>query len=127
MALAKSDYLEGKIIEHVLRNVSYTSPATVYAALYTDDPGEGNTGTEATGGSYARQAVTFGAQSGGSVDNTGAVEFAGMPAGTFTHIGILDASTSGNLLYFGELTDSLTITSGSKIIFADSDITVTET
>lgn len=127
MALAKSNYLEGKIIEHVLRNVSYTSPTTVYAALYTTDPGEDNSGTEATGGSYARQVVTFGAHSNGSVDNTGAVEFADMPAGTFPYIGILDASTAGNLLYYGELTDSITITAGSSIIFADGDIIVTET
>jgi hypothetical protein len=127
MALAKSNYLENKIIEHVLRNVSYTSPATVYAALYTSDPGEANSGTELTGGSYAREAVTFGAASNGAVTNTGAVTFADLPAATVTHIGILDASTSGNLLYYGSVASTLTVVSGSTIEFSASSITVTET
>lgn len=127
MSLAKSNYLEGKVIEHVLRNVSYTSPTTVYLALYTSNPAEDNSGTEAAGGSYARQAITFGAHSGGQVDNTGDIEFTGMPSGTFTHVGILDAVTSGNLLYFGALDDSLALTAGSTAIIPDGDLVVAET
>lgn len=127
MALAKSDYLEGKVIEHVLRNVSYTSPTTVYLALYTSDPGDGNSGTEVTGGSYAREAVAFAAQSGGTVLNSSSIEFADLPAATVTHVGILDASTAGNLLYHGALNDSLTVTAGSSVVFSASTISVTET
>lgn len=127
MALAKSNYLEGKVIEHVLRNVAYTSPTTVYAALYTSDPGEANSGTEVAGGTYARQAVTFGAHSNGTVTNSALVEFEDLPGATVTHMGILDASTSGNLLYYGALNSSITVTAGSTISFPSSTISVTET
>ena len=44
-----SDFMENKIIDHMLRNQAYTPPATVYVALYTDDPTDADTGTEVTG------------------------------------------------------------------------------
>lgn len=127
MSTAKSDYLENKILDHVLRNTSYTSPTTVYLALYTSNPGEDNSGTEVTGGSYARQAISFAAASSGSSTTSGDVTFTGVPAATITHIGILDASTSGNLLYFGELTSSITANSGSEVTISTGDLTVSET
>ena len=71
--MSKSNFLENEILDHVLRNSSYTPPSTVYAALFTSNPDEDGSGTEVTGGSYARQAVTFGAASGGSVTNSSAV------------------------------------------------------
>lgn len=126
MATAKSNYLEGKIIEHVLRNVSYTSPTTVYMALFTSDPTEAGTGTEVTGGSYARQSITFGAQSGGQVANSSLVSFTSMPTATVTHFAIYDNSTAGNMLYYGTLTTPLSVTTGSTINFATSSITVSE-
>lgn len=123
---AKSNYLKGKVVEEVLRNVGYTPAATVYLALYTTNPTVADTGTEVTGGSYARQAVTFGAQSGGAVSNSGEVSFTGLPAATITHFGIRDASTSGNLLYFGALSSAIITSSGSEAVFAVGDIDVTE-
>ena len=96
-----SNYLENALINATLRNTSYSSPATVYVALYTTDPTDADTGTEVSGGSYARTAVTFGAPSNGVSTNSAAVEFPTCTSswGTITHIGIRDASTSGNLLY----------------------------
>ncbi len=35
---SKADYLENKVLEHVLKNTSYTSPVTVYCALFTVAP-----------------------------------------------------------------------------------------
>ncbi len=103
-----SNYLENALINATLRNTSYTSPATVYVALYTTDPTDADTGTEVSGGSYARTAVTFGAPSNGVSTNSAAVEFPTCTSswGTITHIGIRDASTSGNLLYHTALTAS---------------------
>ena len=96
-----SNYLENALINVTLRATSYTAPTTVYVALYTSDPTDADTGTECSGTSYARQAVTFGAPSNGATTNSAAVEFpqAGGSWGTITHIGIRDASTAGNLLY----------------------------
>ena len=60
-----SDYLEDKLLDHVLRGTSYTSPTTVYVGLYTTDPGDDNSGTEVSGGSYARQVLSVTTASGG--------------------------------------------------------------
>lgn len=122
-----SNYLENALINATLRNTSYTSPAAVYVGLYTDDPGEGNTGTEVSGGSYARTAVTFGAPSNGVSTNSGAVTFPTATGtwGTVTHIGILDASTSGNLLYYTALDASKSIASGDVFTISTGNLSVT--
>jgi hypothetical protein len=122
-----SNYLENALINATLRNTTYTSPATVYVGLYTSDPGEGNTGTEVSGTSYARQSVTFGSPSNGVSTNSAAVEFpqAGGSWGTVSHIGILDASTSGNLLYYTALDASKTIDTGDVFRIAIGSLSVT--
>ena len=122
-----SNYLENALINATLRNTTYTSPATVYLGLYTSDPGEGNTGTEVSGTSYARQSITFGAPSDGVSTNSAAIEFpqAGGSWGTVTHVGILDASTSGNLLYYTALAASKSISTGDVFRIAIGSLSVT--
>lgn len=122
-----SNYLENALINATLRNTSYTSPTTVYVGLYTTDPGEGNTGTEVSGGSYARTAVTFGAPSNGVSTNSASVTFPTATGtwGTVTHIGILDASTSGNLLYYTPLDASKAIASGDVFTISTGNLSVT--
>ena len=122
-----SNYLENALINATLRNTSYTSPATVYAGLFTSDPTDAGSGTEVSGGSYARKAVTFGAPSNGASVNSAAVEFdqATGDWGTITHFGVFDASSSGNLLYHGALTASKTIETGDVFKFATSSVSVT--
>ena len=53
-----TDFLENKIIDHMLRNQAYTPPTTVYVALFTTATTDAGGGTEVSGGAYARQAVT---------------------------------------------------------------------
>lgn len=122
-----SNFLEDALINATLRNTSYTSPATVYVGLYTSDPTDANTGTEVSGGSYARTAVTFGAPSNGVTTNSAAVEFPQATGtwGTVGWIGILDASTSGNLLYHTALDASKTIASGDIFKIAIGSLSVT--
>jgi len=122
-----STYLENALINATLRNTSYTSPSTVYVGLYTSDPTDANTGTEVSGGSYARVAVTMGSPSDGVSLNTAAVEFpqASGSWGTVGWIGILDASTSGNLLYHTALDVSKTISSGDIFKIAIGSLSVT--
>ena len=55
---AMTDYLENKIIDWLLRGQTFTPPATAYVALYTTAPTDSTAGTEVSGGSYARVAVT---------------------------------------------------------------------
>ena len=121
-----SNYLENKLLDHVLRNVSYTSPTTVYMGLYTSNPGEGNTGTEVSGGSYARQVVSVTTASGGIVTSSADVTFPQATAnwGTISHIGLLDALTSGNLLMYTPLTTSKVIETDDILKFNSGSLTV---
>lgn len=122
-----SNYLENALINATLRNTSYTSPTTVYVALYTTDPTDADTGTEVSGGSYARQAVTFGAPSNGVSTNSASVTFptASGNWGTITHIGIRDASTAGNLLYHTPLDTSKTVNTSDVFTISSGNLSVT--
>jgi hypothetical protein len=122
-----SNFLETALINATLRNTSYTSPATVYVGLYTSDPTDANTGTEVSGGSYARTAASFGAPSNGTSLNDAAIEFPQATGswGTVAYIGILDASTSGNLLYHTALDVAKPIDTGDIFKIAIGSLSVT--
>ena len=122
-----SNYLENALINVTLRNTAFTSPTVVYVALYTTDPTDADTGTEVSGGSYARTAVTFGAPSNGVSTNSASVTFPTATGtwGTVTHIGILDATTSGNLLYYTPLDASKSIASGDVFTISTGNLSVT--
>ena len=122
-----SNYLENALINAVLRNTTYTSPATVYVSLWTTDPTDAGSGTEVSGGSYARTAVTFASPSGGVTSNSADVTFPQATAswGTVAYIGLNDASTSGNLLFHTPLDTSKTIDSGDIFKIASGSLTVT--
>lgn len=122
-----SNYLENALINATLRNTSYTSPATVYVALYTTDPTDADTGTEVSGNGYARQSVTFGAPSNGASTNSAAVEFPQATGswGTVAYIGLRDASSGGNLLYHSPLDASKTIATGDVFRISAGNLSVT--
>ena len=122
-----SNYLEDALINATLRNTAYTSPTTVYVGLFTSDPTDAGSGTEVSGGSYARTAVTFGAPSNGVTTNSGAVEFPQATGnwGTVGWIGIHDAATSGNLLYHTALDASKTIETGDIFKISTGNLSVT--
>jgi hypothetical protein len=122
-----SNYLENALINGTIRGTTYTAPSTVYVGLYTSDPTDANTGTEVSGGSYVRQSVTFAAPSNGSSASNADVTFPQATAnwGTVGWIGILDASTSGNLLYHTALDAAKTIETGDIFKIASGNLTVT--
>jgi hypothetical protein len=128
---AASDYLENEVLDHVLgkgtRN--FTSPADLYIGLWTADNGlEAGTITgEVSGGSYAREAVSFDAAATGSTSNTSTVTFTTATGnwGTITHVAIMDALTSGNVLFHGAVTSSKTIETGDTFQISAGNLTVT--
>lgn len=128
---ALSDYAEDALLDHLLSVSSYTPAATLYLALFTSSAGlENNTEgsqTEVSGGSYARKAVTFNAASGGATANTAAVEFdeATGDWGTLTHVAVMDALTSGNVLCWGALTSSKAIETGDQFKFSAGNLDIT--
>lgn len=125
-----SDYLENKLIDQLFRGQAYTFPSTLYIALLTAAPSDTGGGTEVTGGSYARVAVTSSlanwagtqgagttvASSGtsGTTSNNGTITFPAPTAnwGTVVAVAVYDASTSGNLLLYSALTANKTINNG---------------
>jgi len=122
-----SNYLENALINVTLRATAYTAPATVYVSLWTSDPTDAGSGTEVTGGSYARTSVTFGAPSNGVTTNSADVTFPTATAswGTVGWIGINDALTTGNLLYHSPLDTSKTIDSGDIFKISTGNLSVT--
>jgi hypothetical protein len=124
---AFSNYLENKILLHVLSNTAYTSPAAVYLGLHTADPTDAGTGTEVSGGSYARQSFAS-TISGNAASNTSAIEFPTATGswGTVGWVSVWDSLTTGNMLFHGALTASKTIASGDvfRVPAGDLDITL---
>ena len=118
-----SNYLENKLLDHALRNTSYTPVATVYLAWYVGRPTDaGSGGAEVA---VTRQAATFGAASGGSVSNSSSISFTSMPAVTVTHLGVFDASSGGNQLFHGALSASVVSASGDTFTIAANDLDIT--
>lgn len=122
-----SNYLENALINATLRATTFTSPATVYVSLHTADPTDAGTGTEVSGGSYARQSASFAAPSNGASATNADITFPQATGnwGTVSHIGIWDALTTGNLLYHTQLDASKTIDTGDIFKIASGSLTVT--
>tara|TARA_R110002167_G_scaffold28036_1_gene94843 strand:+ start:4784 stop:5167 length:384 start_codon:yes stop_codon:yes gene_type:complete len=123
-----SNYLEAAALDAVLRNTTYTSPATVYVALYNADPTDADSATEITGNGYARQSCAF-SRTAGVASNTAAVEYPTATGswGTVSYIGVRDAASAGNLLYHGALTSAKAITTGDIFRIPAADLNVTMT
>lgn len=135
---AASNYLEEKTLNHILQNVSesgasYTAPANVYVSLHTGSPEEDDSGSnEITGNDYARQTVTFGNVSVVanvcSVSSNVAVTFPqanGAYSANVTHIGIYDASSTGNLMFYGALSTEKQVTDGDVFQINSGSLTIT--
>lgn len=129
----KADFLENELLDHVLSDAAYTAPGTIHVALYTATPSDSGGGTEVSGGSYARAAVTnnatnWPAASEGAKSNGTAIEFPQATAdwGTVVAFGLFDAATGGNLLYWGPVTPNKAVNNGDTASFAAGDLDITE-
>lgn len=130
MADAKSDYLEKATLDWALGGATPTRPAARYVALLTAAPTDAGGGTEVTGGSYARQAATFAAASTTagttSASTSATLTWTNMPTAVVTHLAIYDAATAGNLLYWGALSASKSLTAGDNFAINSGNLTITE-
>lgn len=126
MAAKKSAYLRSKILRHVTNVAAYTAPSTLYLALYRSDPTVNDTGTEVAGGSYARQAISWGTEANGAIQSNASISFPSMPGVTVTHWGIRDASTGGNLLYFGDFDIPVNVVAATAFPVASGDLSLAE-
>ena len=124
-----TNFLETEILDHVFAGAAYTAPSTLYLGLFTGAPGEAGGGTELSGSAYVRKPIAF-TTSGDTTSNNAAVEFPTATGswGTVTHVGVFDASTSGNLMVYATLTASKTVASGDvfRVPSGDLDITLNQ-
>lgn len=122
---AASQWLKQNVLNQWFRGQAVTPPATLYVSLHTADPTDAGTGTEVTGGSYARVAITSNtsnwevpaaAGTNYRVTNKSTVTFPSPSAdwGVITHFALWSASSSGNLVVFGPLTVARTILNGDN-------------
>jgi len=126
---AASNYLELKVLDHVLGVTAYTAPTNRFLGLFTANTGlETNAPTaEVSGGSYARQAIAFSAAVAGASNSSATVTFPAATAnwGTITHVAVMDASTGGNVLFWGAVTTSKVIESGDTFQVSAGNLTIT--
>lgn len=131
---ALSDYAENLILNWLMRGGTSggqtDAPSSLHLALFTAAPNDAGGGTEVSGNGYGRQTVTFDAATGtgGTTSNSANVTFtaSGGNFGLVTHIGIFDASTSGNLLWHGAMAGSgKQVNAGDSIQFAAGSIDLT--
>jgi hypothetical protein len=116
-----TSYLRKALGDESIGKIAFAMPSAVYLALFTSSPGDAGSQTnEVAGGSYVRQEVTtkMGAFSlaTGIATNTIVVNFPNPTAdwGTITYAGIIDAVSSGNMLYYEALPSPRTVLTGGR-------------
>ena len=102
----------------MFKNDSTAASANLEAGTLTD---------EVSGNAYARKAIAFDAASGGSTSNTGTVTFdaaSGGNWGTITHVAVMDGSTGGQVLFWGEVTVAKQIDEGDTFQVSAGNLTI---
>lgn len=127
-----TDLYETSVGNAILRGQTLTGPSTLYAALFTSNPGEtGSLAGEVSGGGYQRTAISFGAPSpAGAFSNSATCLFPEATAswGTITAIGLMTAQTGGDLIMVFPLINasgesiSQVINSGDRPEIAPGDL-----
>lgn len=122
-----STYAENKLLDHFFGKTAYVTPS-IYVGLYTAAPTDAAGGTECTGGSYARKLTApadWAAAAGGSTSNANIIQFVTATGswGLVTHFGLFDALTTGNLLAWGQLTQSKTVDIDDELKFNAGQLT----
>lgn len=124
-----SDYWENKILDHIFGKGSYTPP-TIYVGLSTANPTDNGSGlAEPSGNGYARVQTSVSdwkTASNGSLDNASDISFAQATGswGTITHFALFDAATAGNMLAYGALSQSKSISESDIAKFEVGDLDI---
>lgn len=136
----KASTASNSILNHVFRTTSYTAPSNTYVGLLSSCPTTGNNGTELSGNGYTRSsgiskadaswtytAATYIGAS--TIVNAAAVSFPAASSSSWTVncFGVYDASSGGNLLYWGPVTGApVTVSVGATASFAIGALSITE-
>jgi hypothetical protein len=123
---AASDYLENAALTWALTAGAVTRPTAWYIGLFTTNPTDAGTGTEVSGGSYARQTVSFTVTS-DTATNGSTVTFPTATGdwGEIGWVGVYDAQTSGNLLFHGAVSVPKSILTGDTFQISTGNLAIT--
>lgn len=131
---AASNYLENALLNHTLTGTAYAQPGTRYIGLFRNvstnaalNLEQGVLTDEVVGGSYARQIIQFAGSVAGTAATSNTVTFptASAPWGTITHVAIMDAPSSGNVLFWGQVIQPKNIDTGDTFQVFAGNLTVT--
>lgn len=142
--MSATNSFETSILNHIFTNANIanigdaagllqsSANGNFYVALHTADPTEtGDQANECAYTSYARVAVPRTSAewtvSGNSVTNANVITFPQATGGseTATHFSLLTANAAGDMLFYGVLDSSVSISSGITPSFAASNLTIT--
>ncbi|GHV42016.1 hypothetical protein FACS1894187_24050 [Synergistales bacterium] len=118
-----SNDMENKLLDFLFRGQPYTPPATVYVAMFTTTPTDEEPGEEPTAPSYARAPISCTLEdwsgtdspdsqsapssgTSGTIFNISEISFPDPQEdwGSVAYIGLFDAPTGGEYLFWSELT-----------------------
>jgi len=126
--MSLTNAFETSTLQYLLTTDSVTRPTAWYIGLFTSDPTDtGSAGTEVSGFDYARTAATF-TVTGDTATNSSAVEFpaaSGGNWGTIGWIGIMDASSGGNMIIHSALDVAKAINDGDVFRIPTGDLDIT--
>ena len=133
---AFSDYFEQKIVQWLSGTQLPTPGAATFLQLYSQDPTEAGSPTGALfstrysiasgGTSWTTASGGAGSASGATLSNASAFTITSSATATAsaTHFALFDASATGNLLFYGQLSTSKTIAIGDEVKFNIGNLTL---
>jgi hypothetical protein len=123
---AASDYAENLALKFLLTSDTATRPTTWYVGLFTTATSDAGGGTEVSGGSYARQPITFSVTT-DTATNASTITFPTASAswGSIGWVAIYTLSSGGNSLFHGAVTTAKTIDSGDTFQISASNLSIT--
>ena len=133
MSDALTDTFEDRVLNWLLTANSVTRPSAWYVGLFASGnaPTDSASGTELSGSNYSRVQVTFSVSgtSPTTATNTATLTFPTVSGswGSVTTAGIFDASSSGNLIAYANLSNAKTIEANDILQIASGQLDVTLT
>ena len=126
--MSLTNAFETSTLKYLLTTDSVTRPTAWYVGLFTSDPTDtGAVGTEVSGNGYTRKVASF-TVTGDTASNSASIEFpaaSGGNWGTVGWIGIMDASSGGNMIIHSALTTAKAINDGDVFRIPTGDLDVT--
>lgn len=120
-----TDPAENYSLNWLTGNTTTSPTGALKVALVTANGSDSAAGTEVTGGSYARQTVTFSAAAAGATSNSGTLTWSAMPACTVVGVEIYDSAGSPIRWWWGPLGATKTVNSVDTFTIAAGQLQLT--